>query len=74
VHGENKDALRVKVRGKPHLTDLMIERENNIKMDMRELSVSYDVNTKINCTYTHISGRPFLLSVTRQCMYISVAY
>lgn len=69
-----KEALRVEVRGKTHLTDLKIERENNIKMDIRELSVSYDVDTKMNCTYTCISDRPFLLPVTRQCICISVAY
>ena len=59
VRGENKDALRVKVRGrKTHLTDLKIERENNIKIDNRELSVWYDVDTKINCLHTWISPYP----------------
>jgi len=74
VRGENKDELKVKVRGKTHLTDLNIERENNIKMDMRELSVWYDVDTKINCVHTWINDLPFLLPVTNLCVYFAVAY
>jgi hypothetical protein len=37
VPGENKDVLKVKVRGKTRLTDLEIEREDNIKMYITEL-------------------------------------
>ena len=67
MRGENKDALKVKVRGKTHLTDLKIEREDNIKMDIRELSVWYDADTKINCAHTWVSDLPFLLPVTKIC-------
>jgi hypothetical protein len=74
VHGENKDALKVKVRGKTHLTDLKIEWENNIKMDSRKPSVWYDVDPKINCAHTWTSDLPFLLPMTKLCFCFAVAY
>jgi hypothetical protein len=74
VHGENKDTLKVKVRGKLIYPDFQIERENNIKIDIRELSGWNDVATKMNCIHTWVSYRSFLLSVTKLRAYFEVAY